>query len=200
MVVHGGELGAQRRRGVGRIRHPHAYSNSERSLLQPVPAAGRINSLGPPDHANLGSDAQPSPEQCNLGCNLHPNSAAFTRTGQPLSRPVEDCGGRPALAGIREVCRTIPVQVVQIHLAFSSTSITVSSGCSPWRVRSSVISRVQAPSMNLIQRLHPAVAVDHPDRYRGHLPTTRSRSCRTRFRRCACFRQSVGTQTFRGTC
>src|SRR6478736_2863641 len=34
--------------------------------------------------ANPGSDAQPSPGQCNLGCNLHPDSAAFTRTGQPL--------------------------------------------------------------------------------------------------------------------
>ena len=65
-------------------------------------------------------------------------------------------GDAPRLLGFAKYVWTIPVQVVQIHLAFSSTGITVSSGCSPWRVRSSVISRVQAPSMNLIQRLHPA--------------------------------------------
>ena len=53
-------------------------------------AAGHI------DEGNPGSDAQPSPGQCNLGRNLHPDSAAFTRTGH-LSVPVEgstDC--RPA--------------------------------------------------------------------------------------------------------
>ena len=33
------------------------------------------------NRAKAGSDAQPSPGQCNLGCNLHPDSAAFTRTG-----------------------------------------------------------------------------------------------------------------------
>ena len=31
---------------------------------------------------NPGSDAQPSPGQCNFGCNLHSDSAAFTWTGQ----------------------------------------------------------------------------------------------------------------------
>jgi len=34
------------------------------------------------NRANPGSDAQPSPGQCNLGCNLHLDSAACTRTGQ----------------------------------------------------------------------------------------------------------------------
>ena len=37
---------------------------------------------------------QPSPEQCNL----HPN-----RTATSLSRPVEDCEGCPALAGVRNL-------------------------------------------------------------------------------------------------
>ena len=60
-------------------------------------AAGHI------DEGNPGSDAQPSPGQCNLGCNLHPDSAAFTRTGQQLSRPVEDCAECPALAGVRDL-------------------------------------------------------------------------------------------------
>jgi hypothetical protein len=53
-------------------------------------------------------------------------------------------GGAPHLLGFAKYVWTVPVQVVQIHLAFSATGITVSSGCSPWRVRSSVISRVQA--------------------------------------------------------
>ena len=39
------------------------------------------------------------------GCNLHPDSAAFTRTADTflVSRPVEDCEGCPTLAGVRNL-------------------------------------------------------------------------------------------------
>ncbi len=64
----------------------------------------------------------------------------------PLSRRVEDCDGRAALAGVRNLGWTIPVQVVQIDLAVSAAeagyshptgkvkSSSVSSGVSPHRV------------------------------------------------------------------
>jgi hypothetical protein len=55
------------------------------------------------DRANPGSDAQRSPGQCNVGCNLHSDSAAFTWTGQLLSRPIEDCEGCPRGAGVRNL-------------------------------------------------------------------------------------------------
>ena len=66
----------------------------QRRHRQPVSAANR---------ANPGSDAQPSPGQCNLGCNLHTDSAAFTRTGHLLSVPVEGCERLPGLPGVRKV-------------------------------------------------------------------------------------------------
>ena len=64
----------------------------------------------------------------------------------PLSRRVEDCDGRAALAGVRNLGWTIPAQVVQIDLAVSAAearyshptgkvkSSSVSSGVSPHRV------------------------------------------------------------------
>jgi hypothetical protein len=87
------------------------------SLLDIAPLVGAR--MPPPpqvsaaEHAIPGSDAQPSSEQCNFGYNLHPDSAAFTGTGQQpppsqqqqpssLSRPVKDCDGYPALAGARK--------------------------------------------------------------------------------------------------
>ena len=50
---------------------------------------------------------------------LTPNSATFTRTGHPLSRPVEDCAVSRACRGSQSHVWTIPVQVVQIHIAIS---------------------------------------------------------------------------------
>ena len=71
------------------------------------------------DRADPGSDAQRSPGQCNVGCNLHSDSAAFTWTGHYLSRPVDDCDGYAALAAIRNIGLDDPSPVVQIHLAIS---------------------------------------------------------------------------------
>ena len=93
-------------------------------------AAGHI------DEGNPGSDAQPSPGQCNLGCNLHPDSAAVTRTGQhfpslPLSRPLEDCEGCPVLAGVRNLgLDESQRRCSDLHCNFGGrSSRAASSGC-----------------------------------------------------------------------
>ena len=73
---------------------------------------------------SMPSDAQPSPGQCNLGCKLHPDSAAFTRTGHTLSRPVEHCEGCPVLAGVRNLDLDDPaVSRPDLHCNFEDRSI-----------------------------------------------------------------------------
>ena len=66
----------------------------------------------PPDEltavTDSGRDAGRQCRQCNFGCNLHADSAAFTRqqSSSDLSRPVEDCAECPALAGVRNRIRS----------------------------------------------------------------------------------------------
>ena len=55
------------------------------------------------------SKPQPMSELRNHPRKLTPNSATFTRTGQFLSRPVEDCAECPALAGVRNLGLDDPI-------------------------------------------------------------------------------------------
>ena len=75
-----------------RPRGPHSGSARESSL--PAGPAPRLQ------------NPQPMSELRNHPRKLTPNSATFTRTGHPpatMSRPVEDCEGCPALAGVRNL-------------------------------------------------------------------------------------------------
>jgi hypothetical protein len=69
---------------------------------------------------------QPSHEQCSLRPNrthqqqlLQHNNNYYHH--QQLSRPVEDCDGYPALAGVRNLGLDDPSAVVQIYIAISAT-------------------------------------------------------------------------------
>ncbi len=81
------------------------------------------------DRANPGSDAQRSPGQCNVGCNLHSDSAAFTWTGHPCAAPyhfaclvhLKTARDAPRLLEFAILVWTIPAPVVQIHIAIPAT-------------------------------------------------------------------------------
>jgi hypothetical protein len=67
------------------------------------------------DQANPGSDAQLSLGQCNFGCNLPSDSAAFAWTGQTACLvQVKIASAAPSLLGFAIYIWTIPALVVQI--------------------------------------------------------------------------------------